>query len=140
MTFIHKNVNSALLMLIAFISVALVTATVYSVQAFDSVQEKAMKADDLEVQLQEKEAALQALTTNLQQTTQSAEEREQALAGILAKQRQEAAQQQPADSTQTITVPTAPAKAAKATASTYKPYQAIWSGGPWYTKRKGLVI
>lgn len=90
MTFIHKNVNSALLMLITFISVALVTATVYSVQAFDSMQdayaEKAMQADELAQQLAENKAQAESL----QEAAQLTQAREKALAEIMQKQRDEA--------------------------------------------------
>ena len=96
MTFIHKNVNSALLMLITFISVALVTATVYSVQAFDSINnayaEKAIQADELSKQL----ADNQAIADSLQQAAQLTQQREQVLAEIVQKQQIEAAQAQEA--------------------------------------------
>lgn len=89
MTFIHKNVNSALLMLITFISVALVTATVYSVQAFDSINdayaEKAVQADELQKQLAENKA----IADTMQQAAQLTQQREQALAEILQKKQQE---------------------------------------------------
>jgi hypothetical protein len=102
MAFIHKNINSALMFLVAFLSVSLVTVTVYSVGAFDDINgayvEQAMRADELAAQLKEK----QAMTTALQQTAQLNQEREAALAKILEQQKQEAQAQ--AESTQSSTV------------------------------------
>jgi biopolymer transport protein ExbB/TolQ len=105
MAFIHKNINSALLMLITFISVALVTATVYSVEAFDSMNEayaeKAMQVDALAAEL----AAKEAMTDSLQKTAQLTQERENALAEILEKQRQETAPQSTDSAAQVSTEP-----------------------------------
>jgi hypothetical protein len=103
MAFIHKNVNSALLMLIAFISVALVTATVYSVNAFDSINnayvEQAIRADSLAAELAQKSA----MTDTLKETAELNQAREKALSDILAKQREVAAQVS-SDSTGAATV------------------------------------
>jgi hypothetical protein len=138
MTFIHKNVNSALLMLIVFISVALVTATVYSVEAFDSINEayaeKAIYAESLAAELASKEA----MTDDLKKAAQLTQEREQALTEII-KQRQAEEEQARAD-TQTITVPDTPAKkAATAPGTTYKsPYRTRFYGG--FTPQKKYVI
>ncbi len=120
MTFIHKNVNSGLLMLITFITVALVTATVYSVHAFDSINEafaeKAMEAESLAAELAEK----QVMTDSLQKTAQLTQEREQALADILEKQRQQAVEQAPAV-TSDVTVSTEAAKSSYS--GPYNPYR-----------------
>ncbi len=124
MAFIHKNVNSALLMLIAFISVALVTATVYSVEAFDSINdayaEQAMRAQALEAQLAEKAA----MTDTLQKTAQLTQEREKALAELLEKQRQEAAQQQSSNTVTIDATATGSTVQSPGTATTpYNPYR-----------------
>ncbi len=124
MAFIHKNVNSALLMLIAFISVALVTATVYSVEAFDSINdayaEQSVRAQTLEAELAEKAA----MTDTLQKTAQLNQEREKALADMIEKQKQEAVQQQ-SDSTVTIdaTATGTPVQTSSATKTPYNPYR-----------------
>ncbi|MEM4239867.1 MAG: hypothetical protein QXK08_01610, partial [Candidatus Woesearchaeota archaeon] len=93
MAFIHKNVNNALMLVIAFLSVALTATTVYSIGVFtdinDAYAEQAMRADELQRQLAEKEA----MTDSLKQAAQLTQEREAALATILEKQRQEAQQQ-----------------------------------------------
>ena len=87
MVFIHKNVNSALLMLITFISVALVTTTVVSIAAFDNMNQayahKAMEAQALAAELAEK----QANAETAQKTAQLSAEREQALAHIVQQQK-----------------------------------------------------
>ncbi len=122
MTFIHKNVNSALLMLITFISVALVTATVYSVQAFDSINtaysEKALQADELQKQLSEN----QAMSDSLQQAAQLNQQREQALAAILQQKQEQPAEQAPQATTSTGV----PSKAA------FKPASNTAAGGPTF--------
>lgn len=125
MAFIHKNVNSALLMLIAFISVALVTATVYSVEAFDSINdayaEQAMRAQALEAELAQKAA----MTDTLQKTAELNQEREKALAEMLEKQKQEAAEQQ---SSNTVTIDatatgTTSVQASSTAKTPYNPYR-----------------
>lgn len=117
MAFIHKNVNSALLMLIAFISVALVTATVYSVNAFDSINnayvEQAIRADSLAAELAQKSA----MTDTLKETAELNQAREKALSDILAKQR-EVASQVSSDSTGAATV-SVPATAKTSTSAAY---------------------
>lgn len=139
MAFIHKNVNSALLMLIAFISVALVTSTVYSVQAFDSIHnayaEKAMQVESLTAELAEKEA----MTDSLKQAAQLTQEREKALAEILEKQRQKAAQQ-PAPSTE-MTVASEPKKErASYPSGVYNPYRksarTYWG---WFPQKRYVI-
>lgn len=118
MAFIHKNVNSALLMLIAFISVALVTATVYSVNAFDSINnayvEQAIRADGLAAELAQKSA----MTDTLKETAELTQAREQALADILAKQR-ETATQASSDSTGASASVTASTTAKTSTSAAY---------------------
>ncbi len=133
MAFIHKNVNSALLMLITFLSVALVTATVYSVQAFDSLNvaysEKAMEAETLASQLKEHEV----MADSLKQTAELTQEREAALAQIVEKQRQEAAQPQTEQAIQVSSEP-APKTAYNVNKQPYNPYrQKYWGWNP--TKR-----
>src|SRR5574341_722266 len=134
MAFIHKNVNSALLMLIAFISVSLVTATVYSVEAFDSLNEayaeKAMQVDSLSAELAEQEAK----SDSLKQTAQLTQEREKALADIIEQQRQETQ-----ESAGTITVPTEPAPKASYNSPAPNPYRKrVWGGG-WVPPKKYVV-
>jgi predicted Holliday junction resolvase-like endonuclease len=129
MAYIHKNVNSGLLMLITFLSVALVTATVYSVQAFDSVTlalaEKEAAAAELTAQLREHEAMNDAL----KQTAQLTKDREAALANILEQQRQETAQQDSTGSTATIAVSTESASAATyPRTGVYNPYRQKYFG------------
>lgn len=107
MAFIHKNVNSALLMLIIFISTALVTATIYSVEAFDNIHtayaEQTLRAEALAAELAEKEA----MTASLQETARLTQEREKMLAEILQTQRQRAAQVESTGTEKTITtIPT----------------------------------
>ena len=124
MTFIHKNVNSALLMLITFISVALVTATVYSVQAFDSINdayaEKAVQADELQKQLAENKA----IADTMQQAAQLNQQREQALADILQKKQQEqAAPEQEATKTAGNDLPSK---------ASFKPATNANAGGPTF--------
>ncbi len=130
MAFIHKNVNSALLMLIAFISVALVTATLYSVEAFDSINdayaEQAMRAQALEAELAEKAA----MADTLQKKAQLNQEREKALAEMLEKQKQEAAQQQ---SSNTVTIDaTATGSTVQSTSATRTPYNPYRNRYWWY--------
>ncbi len=120
-------------MLIAFISVALVTATVYSVEAFDSAKtdyaENAILVESLKAELAEKDA----MTDSLKQAAELTEEREKALADILEKQRQESKEE-----TKTITVSSEPAK--KTTYNTKQPYnpyrQRYWGWVP----RKTYVV
>lgn len=101
MKFIHKNVNTALLLLIAFISLALVTGTVYSVQAFDKLHtqyaEKAIEAEELTLALHEKEQ----MASQLRETADLKTLREAKLSELLAKERQEN-ESQPAPQTQTV--------------------------------------
>ncbi len=136
MAFIHKNVNSALLMLIAFISVSLVTATVYSVEAFDSLNqayaEKAMQVDSLSAELAHQEAK----ADSLKQTAQLTQEREKALADMIEQQRQETQ-----ESAGTITVPTEPAKKASYNSGTAAPNpyrKRVWGGG-WVPPKKYVI-
>ncbi len=136
MAFIHKNVNSGLMMLVAFISVALVTATVYSVEAFDSINtayaEKTMQVEALSAELAEKEA----MTDSLQKTAELTQEREKALAEILVKQRQETAEMQKSgdNAQQQITVSSEPAKATKYPSGVYNPYRQRYWG--WYPQKR----
>jgi hypothetical protein len=141
MAFIHKNINSALLMLVSFLSVALVTATVYSVNAFDNINdayaEQAMRADDLAKELADKSA----MTTTLQQTAELTQAREKALSDILVQQR-EAAAQVAAESTSSTATAVSTAKTtstARATSNTnvYNPYRNRYTYWPYTTK---LVI
>jgi hypothetical protein len=139
MAFIHKNVNSALLTLIAFISVALVTATVYSVNAFDSINnayvEQAIRADSLEAELAQKSA----MTDALKQTAQLTQDREAALADMLAKEREAAAQATVAESASSTTANVAKATTAKATTpKVYNPYANRYTYWPYRTTK--LVI
>ena len=134
MAFIHKNVNSALLMLIAFISVSLVTATVYSVEAFDNINEayaeKAMLVDTLSAELAQQEAK----ADTLKQTAELTQEREKALADMIEKQRQEEQA-----SAGTITVPTEPAPKAKYGTAAPNPYRKrVWGGG-WVPPKKYVI-
>jgi hypothetical protein len=135
MAYIHKNVNSGLLMLITFLSVALVTATVYSVQAFDSVTlalaEKEAAAAELAAQLREHEAMNDAL----KQTAQLTKDREAALANILEQQRQETVAQEESASTQTIRVSTEPASTATyPRTGVYNPYRQKYFG--WVPQKR----
>ena len=136
MAFIHKNINSGLLMLITFISVALVTATVYSVQAFDSLNEayaeKAMLADTLSAELAEKEV----MTDTLKQTAQLTQEREDALAQIIAQKQQETAQPQVENAAQ-VTATNARASYPGAQKAPYNPYRQKYFG---WTPQKKYVI
>jgi len=131
MTFIHKNVNSALLMLITFISVALVTATVYSVQAFDSINtaysEKALQADELQKQLSEN----QAMADSFQQAAQLNQQREQALAAILQQKQEQPAEQAPQEKATSSGVPS---KAA------FKPASNTAAGGPTFNAGYGQSV
>lgn len=135
MTFIHKNVNSALLMLITFISVALVTATMYSVQAFDSINEayakQATKAETLAAELAEK----QAMTDRLQQTAQSAQERENALAEIYEKQRQAAQEQTEQSASQAVKLSSEPAKQVRYNSGPYNPYRKSTTYWGWVPRK-----
>ena len=133
MAFIHKNVNSALMLVIAFLSVALTATTVYSIGVFSSINDayatEAMRADELAKQLAEK----QAVTDSLRSEQLTAQEREKALADMIQKQRDEAVQQQ-ADNTAAISLSSNTAPAAKSTSSSkssvYNPYrQRYWY---WY--------
>ena len=123
MAFIHKNVNRGLMMLIAFISVALVTATVFSVEAFDGVNEayaeQAMQVESLQAEL----AEAQIQKDSLKQAAALNQEREKALAVILEKQRKDAEEEQA--KTQTIKVSSEPAKLTSEPASKrpYNPYR-----------------
>lgn len=135
MAFIHKNINSGLLMLITFLSVALVTATVYSVQAFDSVSlalaEKEAETAALNAQLRENEA----MATSLKQTAQLTQEREQALAQILEQERQEATAEQESASTKTITLASEGASTASyPRTGVYNPYRQRYFG--WTPQKK----
>ncbi|MEM4247010.1 MAG: hypothetical protein QXR48_02170 [Candidatus Woesearchaeota archaeon] len=136
MAFIHKNVNSALMLLIAFLSVTLATVTVYSVEAFDNINsiasEQAMRADELQKQLAEKEA----MTDSLKQAAQLTQEREQALATLLEQQRQEAQKQ--TENTVTIDASQTAQTTAKQTSSAtvpYNPYRNryVW---PWMAQKR----
>ncbi len=135
MTFIHKNVNSALLMLITFISVALVTATVYSVEAFDSINEayaeKAMEAEALAIELAEK----QAMTDSLQQTAQLTQERENALAEMLEKQRQTAQQQTEQSASQDVKLSSELAKQVRYSSGPYNPYRKATTYWGWVPRK-----
>jgi hypothetical protein len=127
MAFIHKNINSALLMLIVFISTALVTATVYSVEAFDTINEayadRTMQAENLAKELAEKEA----YAATLQQTAQLNQEREKALAEFIEKQRQDTVGQD----TQTTTVTPEPQVQKTPAKQPYNPYrQKYWGWVP----------
>jgi hypothetical protein len=141
MAFIHKNINSALLMLISFLSVALVTATVYSVNAFDNINDayadQAMRADDLAKELADKSA----MTTTLQQTAELTQAREKALSDILTQQREAAAQVAAESTSNTVTAATTAktASTARATSNTqvYNPYRNRYNYWPYTTK---LVI
>ncbi len=90
MAFFHIKVNIALLLVIAFLSLTLVTAAVYSVEAFSSISqayaEKAMQVEALSAELAEK----QALADALQKNAEMSKEREQALAALIEKQREAA--------------------------------------------------
>jgi len=137
MAYIHRNVNSGLLMLITFLSVALVTATVYSVHAFDSVNvalaEQQARASELNAQLREHEAMNDAL----KQTAQLTQEREAVLSNILEQQRQETAQQDSTGSTATIAVSTESASAATyPRTGVYNPYRQKYFG---WTPQKRYV-
>jgi hypothetical protein len=143
MAFIHKNVNSALLMLISFLSVALVTATVYSVNAFDNINsayaDQAMRADSLAKELADKSA----MTTSLQATAELTQAREAALAKIVEQQKQDAVQAQADTATvnlaSTATSASTASTATKARANTqvYNPYRNRYAYWPYATK---LVI
>jgi hypothetical protein len=136
MAFIHKNINSGLLMLITFISVALVTATVYSVQAFDSLNEayaeKAMLADTLSAEL----AAKDVMTDTLKQTAQLTQEREAALAQIIAQKQQETAQPQ-VESAAQVSVTNAKASYPGVNKAPYNPYRQKYFG--WVPQKKYVV-
>lgn len=107
-------------MLVVFISVALVTATVYSVQAFDSMTaayaEKATQADSLAIELAEK----QALADTAQHAAQLSQEQAKALAEMLQKQRE--VQAAPAPQLKPATV-----------VNTYKATQNANAGGPVFS-------
>ncbi len=132
MAFIHKNVNNALMLVIAFLSVALTATTVYSIGVFTDINDayatEAMRADELQKQLAEKEA----MTDSLRSAQLTAQEREAALAEMLQKQRDEAAQQQ-AETTATISLSANTAQTTKSTSTSsgvYNPYrQRYWY---WY--------
>ncbi len=132
MAFIHKNVNNALMLVIAFLSVALTATTVYSIGVFTDINDayatEAMRADELQKQLAEKEA----MTDSLRSAQLTAQEREAALAEMLQKQRDEAAQQQ-AETTATISLSANTAQTTQSTSTSsgvYNPYrQRYWY---WY--------
>lgn len=136
MAFIHKNVNSVLMLIIVFLSVTLVTVTIYSVGAFDDINsiaaEQAMRADELQKQLAEKEA----MTDSLRQIAQLTQEREQALATMLEQHRQESQKQ--TENTVTIDVSQTAQTTSKQTSSAtvpYNPYRNryVW---PWMAQKR----
>jgi len=91
MTYIHRNINSGLLMLITFISVALVATTVYGVTAFDSIAEDNFTMQDELTQLQIQLDDERSLNVGLQRTADLNQKREEVIAGILEQERQSAA-------------------------------------------------
>jgi hypothetical protein len=107
-------------MLIVFVSTALVAATVYSVEAFDNINEafakKTMEAENLAAALAEKEA----IANSLKQSAQLTQEREKALTDFIEKQRQQTSQDAKAATAETVQPEKTTAKKTVAKASTSK--------------------
>ena len=123
MTYIHRNINSGLLMLITFISVALVATTVYGVTAFDSIAEDNFTMQDELTQLQIQLDDERSLNVGLQRTADLNQKREEVIAGILEQERQSAAD---APDTKVITVsPTSrpQSRTAYSTGGVFNPYR-----------------
>ena len=140
MAFIHKNINSGLLMLITFISVALVTATVYSVEAFDSLNaaysEKAMEAEALAAEL--------AQTATVQDALEQSKEREAVLARIMEEKQREAEESQAQTESASMTVTNTGsterpvAKAPYRSGTAYQsPYRRAYWG--WYPQKRYVI-
>lgn len=89
MRFIHKNINTALLMLIAFISTALAATAGTATVLYDSLHEKnavlSREAKELSIALSEQ----QYRATQLQAVVEQTAKREEKLVKILEQEREE---------------------------------------------------
>lgn len=89
MKFIHKNINRALLLLVAFVAAALAVASLVSVQAFDNLhnayEEKATEAEELAIAL----AELEHKTGQIEEKAELNAQREEKLKELLEQERED---------------------------------------------------